>query len=115
MDAVPCSSCCTQLYCSRLCQVQAGGEQILQTSRNLPIDDKLADDLKNYISDVIFVEFSRPHVKKFTEHGHECQGVHWPAVLPSDVVLAGRVLAKYIEQQRNSGFMFSLSGIWVSF
>ncbi|KAL5994430.1 hypothetical protein ACLOJK_024480 [Asimina triloba] len=36
------------------------------------------------------------------EHVHECGGVHWPAVLPPEVVLAGRVLAKSIEKQRHS-------------
>lgn len=33
-----------------------------------------------------------------TEHQHECQGVHWPAVLPSEIVLAGRVLAKFLSK-----------------
>ncbi|CAI9091934.1 OLC1v1027055C1 [Oldenlandia corymbosa var. corymbosa] len=111
MDPVACSSCCIPLYCSHLCQVQAGGEHLLPTARDLPIDN-LPEDLNNYISNVISVQISRPQVKKFIEHVHECQGVHWPAVLPSDVVLAGRVLAKCIEQQRHSGLKFSLLGIW---
>lgn len=37
------------------------------------------------------------------EHGHECGGAHWPAVLPTDVVLAGRVMAKFKEKGKSSG------------
>ena len=34
--------------------------------------------------------------QKFYEHQHECGGSNWPAVLPSDVVLAGRLMVKNI-------------------
>ncbi|XP_022749266.1 uncharacterized protein LOC111298827 [Durio zibethinus] len=39
------------------------------------------------------------HCQVRAEHKHECQGVHWPAILPSDVVLAGRVVVKSLEQK----------------
>jgi len=36
------------------------------------------------------------------EHRHECGGAHWPAVLPPDVVLAGRVMVKFKERRKFS-------------
>ncbi|KAF5188619.1 Kinesin-like protein kin-12e [Thalictrum thalictroides] len=35
------------------------------------------------------------------EHRHECEGVNWPRVLPSEIILAGRVLVKSMEQRKH--------------
>ncbi|KAB1993167.1 hypothetical protein ERO13_D13G009600v2 [Gossypium hirsutum] len=78
-DTIPCISCSLPLYCSQHCQVQAGG----------PI----------HIPDTMVGSNFKPTLECIPEHKHECQGVHWPAILPSDVVLAGRVVVKTMEQK----------------
>ncbi|TYI45084.1 hypothetical protein E1A91_D13G011200v1 [Gossypium mustelinum] len=78
-DTIPCISCSLPLYCSQHCQLQAGG----------PI----------HIPDTIVGSNFKPTLEFIPEHKHECQGVHWPAILPSDVVLAGRVVVKTMEQK----------------
>ncbi|XP_078442211.1 tetratricopeptide repeat (TPR)-like superfamily protein isoform X3 [Wolffia australiana] len=40
--------------------------------------------------------------QEFAEHRHECGGANWSAVLPSDVVLTGRVMSKIIYGGENS-------------
>lgn len=112
MDSVPCPSCLIPLYCSQLCQVQAGGDKMHDTASDGSFLYMFSDDLRKYISDVVSVEFSSSCSTNFAEHGHECGGLHWPLVLPSEVVLAGRVLMKYIEQQRPSSLTLSLRGLW---
>ncbi|XP_027104081.1 uncharacterized protein [Coffea arabica] len=112
MDSLPCPSCLIPLYCSQLCQVQASGDKMYDTAIDGSFIYKFSDDLQKYMSDVVSVKFSSSCSKNFTEHGHECGGLHWPLVLPSEVVLAGRVLAKYIEQQRPSSLNLSLRGLW---
>ncbi|KMZ61009.1 hypothetical protein ZOSMA_55G00610 [Zostera marina] len=32
------------------------------------------------------------------EHRHECKGVNWPVIFPSDAILAGRIVANFIEK-----------------
>ncbi|KHG07262.1 Tomm70a [Gossypium arboreum] len=78
-DTIPCFSCSLPLYCSQHCQVRAGG----------PI----------HIPDTMVGSNFKPTLECIPEHKHECQGVHWPAILPSDVVLAGRVVVKTMEQK----------------
>lgn len=102
-DTVPCISCSISLYCSQHCQVQARGETISCYRTKDGVDDSLPNNLKEYIAEVTSCSDSDPDVECFPEHKHECLGVHWPAVLPSDVVLAGRILAKFISQKR--GYM----------
>ncbi|KAG8633606.1 SET and MYND domain-containing protein 4 isoform X3 [Manihot esculenta] len=102
-DTVPCISCSIPLYCSQHCQVQARGETISCYRTKDGVDDSLPNNLKEYIAEVTSCSDSDPDVECFPEHKHECLGVHWPAVLPSDVVLAGRILAKFISQKR--GYM----------
>ncbi|KAG6416010.1 hypothetical protein SASPL_123431 [Salvia splendens] len=102
-DTVPCVSCSIPLYCSLKCQVQAGGEDFLKYKAKYRFKLDLSDDLERHIRNVTSPSFSSPDVKHFAEHRHECQGMHWPAVLPSDVVLAGRVIVKHIEEQAYGG------------
>lgn len=51
-----------------------------------------------------------PDSKQIAEHRHECGGVHWAAVLPADIVLAGRIMAQYIEKQLLAGKRSTISG-----
>ncbi|KAL6566066.1 hypothetical protein OROGR_001681 [Orobanche gracilis] len=83
VDKVPCMSCSIPLYCSRQCQIRAGG----QTFRVYPEDNgilkRLPSDLVEYAAEIIQEIEYEQGIKDITEHKHECQGVHWPAVLPT--------------------------------
>ncbi|XP_074286472.1 uncharacterized protein LOC141611756 isoform X2 [Silene latifolia] len=95
-DTVPCPMCSMPLYCSDDCLLQARGEM----SRKCLTHNK-TDDLQRCFSEVTLQSHSNSEVK-FTEHGHECHGVNWPTVLPSEVVLAGRILVKLLELKEHS-------------
>ncbi|CAN6293007.1 unnamed protein product [Urochloa humidicola] len=41
---------------------------------------------------------------------HECGGAHWAAVLPADIVLAGRIMSRDIEKRMLSGKSVAISG-----
>lgn len=86
---------------------------MLNFPRNIGVRANLSDDLLKYISDVITAGVFGSSSEDYTEHNHECGGAHWPLVLPSEIVLAGRVIVKYIEQQRHSSFNYDLQGVWV--
>lgn len=58
--------------------------------QSLPID------LGEYATEVIQGDDSEQEIKDISEHKHECQGVHWSAILPSEIVLAGRILARFL-------------------
>ncbi|XP_065847577.1 uncharacterized protein [Euphorbia lathyris] len=101
-DTVPCISCSIPLYCSQHCQSLASGETISYYKMKEGIDDSLPKNVKEHIADVTSSTDSELTVECFFEHKHECRGVHWPAVLPSDIVLAGRIIAKTIFLRRGS-------------
>ncbi|KAI5017384.1 hypothetical protein ZWY2020_042272 [Hordeum vulgare] len=48
--------------------------------------------------------------KQIAEHRHECGGAHWAAVLPADIVLAGRLMAQYIDNRMLTGKSSAISG-----
>lgn len=73
----------------------------------------LSRDILNYVADVISDDKIR--CKGVPEHRHECGGTHWSAVLPTDVVLAGRIVAQEKEKRRLSGVDSSLVNSLVSF
>ncbi|KAD4585861.1 hypothetical protein E3N88_23462 [Mikania micrantha] len=100
-DIVPCPSCSMALYCSQLCQIHSGGKDQQFHTKNHGTGFDLSGDLENYVASVI-KEIEGVNIKKFAEHKHEC-GVNWPAALPAEIVLAGRVIVKFIEQNRHSG------------
>ncbi|KAF2296955.1 hypothetical protein GH714_013546 [Hevea brasiliensis] len=78
----------------------ARGETISYYRTKNGIDDILPNNLKEYIAEVTSCSDSDPYVECFPEHKHECLGVHWPAVLPSEIVLAGRILANlYLKEE----------------
>ncbi|KAF7816585.1 SET and MYND domain-containing protein 4 [Senna tora] len=95
-DSVPCRSCSIPQYCSQQCQIQAGG----QVPKIYPDDHgllkNLPSDLGKYVAEIILGNDFE--IEDIPEHKHECQGVHWSAVLPSEIVLAGRVLAKFLQK-----------------
>ncbi|MCD7453859.1 hypothetical protein HAX54_022355 [Datura stramonium] len=98
-DAISCASCSIPLYCSDRCQIQAGGQKFDRSSKSFSGLEGLADDLKNYMSNVVLAGASTLDTEHIAEHRHECQGFHWPLILPSEVVLAGRIIVKAIEQK----------------
>ncbi|XP_057458415.1 uncharacterized protein LOC130749135 [Lotus japonicus] len=97
-DKVPCISCSIPFYCSRQCQIRAGGK----TYRDYPEDNgiikNLPIDLVEYAAEIIQENEYEQGIEDITEHKHECQGVHWPAVLPAEIVLAGRILARFLSK-----------------
>lgn len=95
-DRVPCISCSIPLYCSHQCQIQSGGKMFRIYPENNGIFKILPSDLGEYAAEVIRCNDSEQEIEDITEHKHECQGVHWPLVLPSEIVLAGRILARFL-------------------
>lgn len=59
----------------------------------------LPSDLAQYASGILGND-TEHEVEDIPEHKHECQGLHWSKVLPSEIVLAGRVLAKFYQKNR---------------
>ncbi|KAL8149350.1 uncharacterized protein LOC141708702 isoform X2 [Apium graveolens] len=100
MDTVPCSSCTIPLYCSHQCQTQASGQIAGSASKSRHNHISLSDDLEKYIADITSSAFC---TEQNSEHRHECGGVNWPVVLPSEILLAGRILMKLVKQQIHSG------------
>ncbi|XVE90927.1 hypothetical protein DITRI_Ditri20bG0115000 [Diplodiscus trichospermus] len=98
-DTIPCISCSLPLYCSQHCQVRAGGKIRISYSSETNICKKNSDSIGEYVPDITVDSNFDPKLECIPEHKHECQGVHWPAILPSDVVLAGRVVVKSMEQK----------------
>ncbi|XP_033513353.1 uncharacterized protein [Nicotiana tomentosiformis] len=109
-DAISCLSCSIPLYCSDQCQLQAGGQKIDRSFRSFKGLEGLPNDLQNYISDVLAGN-STLETGHIAEHRHECLGFHWPLILPSEVVLAGRILVKVIEQKKHASVVSKLIGI----
>ncbi|XP_042957525.1 uncharacterized protein LOC122292962 isoform X6 [Carya illinoinensis] len=92
-DKVSCTSCSIPLYCSQRCQIRAGGQMLRNHPVKHGIQGNISHNLDTYISEITLGNDSESDVD-FPEHKHECQGVHWPAVFPSEIALAGRVLIK---------------------
>ncbi|BAT78966.1 uncharacterized protein HKW66_Vig0105890 [Vigna angularis] len=95
-DRVPCLSCSIPLYCSHQCQIRAGGQMFRMYPEKDDTFKKMPSDLGEYASEVIQSNDSEQEIEDITEHKHECRGVHWPVVLPSEIVLAGRILARFL-------------------
>ncbi|KAF9591803.1 hypothetical protein IFM89_007358 [Coptis chinensis] len=106
-DSVPCSSCSTPLYCSQNCQVQASGQNSWSNINNNLLDGNLSNNVDRHIQSIYFSNKCGVAVADsiewfIPEHRHECGGIHWPAILPSEIILAGRVLVKLVEQRKQS-------------
>ncbi|KAL1222172.1 Histone-lysine N-methyltransferase ASHR1 [Cardamine amara subsp. amara] len=113
-DAVPCQSCPIPVYCSESCQIQSGGmlstnetdkHQLHHTFQDLP------DDIVEHIKGVTSADIHYSETECIQEHQHECHGANWPAVLPSDAVLAGRVIMKSINQGKTAMDLSNLQEI----
>lgn len=101
-DKVPCTSCSIPLYCSKYCQLQAGGVSFQNNPKNHDIQENLSSNLEKHVAKVTLVADSERDTKQIPEHKHECQGVNWPAILPPEIVLAGRLLVKSIIERGGS-------------
>ncbi|EPS58929.1 hypothetical protein M569_15882, partial [Genlisea aurea] len=103
VDTVPCLSCSAPLYCSEKCRFQAGGEELPRfedddfggSLRQLPTE-LLQHIRRNYVTSS---GESSSDGEQFHEHRHECRGMNWSSVLPSPLVLAGRILVRNIEKR----------------
>lgn len=90
------------LYCSQSCQIHARGQHPQFNTKNDNVGFSLSSDLNNYVASVTKAIVGGVNIKQIAEHKHEC-GLNWPAALPADIVLAGRVIVKSIEQNRHLG------------
>ncbi|XP_044449373.1 uncharacterized protein [Triticum aestivum] len=106
-DVVFCPLCTIPVYCSRKCQEQAVGgiswnqDTYLESNSN-------AVDLG--ILSLTSTRCKATDSKQIAEHRHECGGAHWAAVLPADIVLAGRLMAQYIDSRMLTGKSSAISG-----
>lgn len=101
-DIVPCPSCSMALYCSQVCQIHARGQDLQHDTKNHEIGVELSSDLEMYVASVTEATVNDANIKQNAEHRQEC-GVNWPAALPAEIVLAGRVIMKSIEQHGKFG------------
>ncbi|GKG30393.1 hypothetical protein Tco_0420291, partial [Tanacetum coccineum] len=81
------------LYCSQLCQIHARGQELQYDTKNHEIGLELSTDLEKYVAIVTKATVNDANIKQNAKHRHEC-GVNWPATLPAEIVLAGRVIVK---------------------
>ncbi|PRQ59689.1 putative chromatin remodeling SET family [Rosa chinensis] len=109
-DKVPCTSCSIPWYCSQKCCIEAGGEMCCDYPNNQSIHKYLPDNLQKYIVEATLIADSERD-DQISEHKHECKGVPWPAVLPSEIVLAGRVLVNSIIKRGGSTDSINLGEI----
>ncbi|CAD6205517.1 unnamed protein product [Miscanthus lutarioriparius] len=103
-DVVFCPSCTIPIYCSKRCQEQSVGDISCDEDTHLGYSTSIAN------LSITSTSCKSPRSKLFAEHKHECGGAHWAAVLPTDVVLAGRIMARIIEKMMLSGKSFAISG-----
>ncbi|CAL4934275.1 unnamed protein product [Urochloa decumbens] len=106
-DVVFCPSCTIPIYCSKRCQEQAVGDISCNQDSHLEYNDHAKSLAKLSITST---SCKSPSSKLFAEHRHECGGAHWAAVLPADIVLAGRIMARDIEKRMLSGKSVAISG-----
>ncbi|XP_078162131.1 tetratricopeptide repeat (TPR)-like superfamily protein isoform X2 [Carex rostrata] len=100
-DGLFCPSCTIPIYCSENCLAQSTGEISYPNPDYSLSGCNLSRDVLNHVANV--VSASKIRCKGVPEHSHECGGAHWSAVLPTDVVLAGRIIAQEKEKRRSSG------------
>jgi hypothetical protein len=112
-DTVPCPSCSIPVYCSESCQIQSGGMLSTNEMDKHHIFQKLPDDIVEHIKGVTSADIYYFATDLIQEHQHECRGANWPAVLPSDAVLAGRIIMKLINQGKAATDLSNLQEILV--
>ncbi|KAK3156871.1 hypothetical protein QOZ80_2AG0113190 [Eleusine coracana subsp. coracana] len=98
-DVVFCPLCTIPIYCSKRCLKQAAGH----ISRGQDSSPELNQAMGLANLSITSTSCKPSSSRQFAEHRHECGGVHWAAILPSDVVLAGRIMSWYIEKRMLAG------------
>lgn len=106
-DSVPCGFCAVLLFCSESCRDHAGGNPSgTKHSKNRPLSEQILDDSHCETGNLSLFEnnsckTSPVDIKdvNWFEHKHECGGMSWAAVLPTEVTLAARMLIKSIVRQ----------------
>ncbi|KAL6509635.1 hypothetical protein OROGR_022945 [Orobanche gracilis] len=73
------------------CQAQTSGQKAGSASKSRQDHNSLSDDLEKYIANITSSGFC---TEQNFDHKHECGGVNWPIVLPSEIVLAGRIFLR---------------------
>ena len=106
-DVVFCPLCTIPVYCSRKCQEQAVGGISWNQDTYLKSNSNAVD---LGILSLTSTRCMAPNSKQIAEHRHECGGAHWAAVLPADIVLAGRLMAQYIDSRMLTGKSSAISG-----
>lgn len=106
-DSIPCLSCAFPIYCSQNCQEQAGGVGSGNFQQKDAMHGNVGIDLGRSVAGISLTSDTGSvvvtgNLEQIPEHQHECGGFHWPAVLPPEIVLAGRVLSKSIDKRRLS-------------
>jgi hypothetical protein len=102
-----CPLCTLPVYCSKKCQEQAVGGISLNHDTFIKSNSNEIDLGKLSLTST---KRKAPDSKQIAEHRHECGGAHWAAVLPSDIVLAGRIMAQYIDRRMLAGKNSTISG-----
>jgi hypothetical protein len=105
-DIVFCPLCTVPIYCSKRCMEQAVGQLSWNQDSGLELNQAMGLAKLRITSTSCKPSSSR----QIAEHKHECGGVHWAAVLPSDIVLAGRIMSLYIEKRMLAGKGSAMSG-----
>eukprot|EP00249_Psilotum_nudum_P010947 c22866_g1_i2 orf=144-2300(+) len=82
-DLVPCNGCNIAVYCSEVCKDSAISTAILSSSGNCT-------------------------ETQWPEHRHECGGPSWPTVLPTEVVLAARIVVRSISEQHYPNDLYNM-------
>lgn len=77
------------------------------------IFQNLPDYIVEHIKGITSADICYSETDCIQEHQHECRGANWPAVLPSDAVLAGRVIMKLINQGKADTDLSNLQEILV--
>lgn len=98
-DVIYCVSCSIPFYCSKKCQLLAGGQTYGKYPSNGLINGNHSNYFEKFAVDVSADDVADQEVESLPEHKHECHGVNWPAILPSEIVLAGRVVVKSMTQK----------------
>lgn len=106
-DAVFCPLCTIPVYCSEKCQEQAIGGISWNRGTCIKSNSNGIDLGKLSLTST---KRKAPNTKQIAEHRHECGGAHWAAVLPADIVLAGRIMAQYIDRRMLTGKSSAISG-----
>lgn len=106
-DPMPCELCAIPLYCSENCREHAVGSfSGSKHSKRMPSSQEVSDRSHYEIARLSLSENNMWNIlqrdneyHEWYEHKHECGGMSWAAVLPTEAILATRMLMKSIYEQ----------------